>query len=127
MDLRRKLLWIDGFAGLTAGIVVLSLAGPLSQWYRLPNDLMLLTGVVNVAYGCYSLPLARRARRPMALILLLVFGNLFWAMLCFRWAYLFWPDASLFGRIHLVGEGLFVAGLALVEWRMRQSLLGAGA
>jgi hypothetical protein len=33
--------------------------------------------------------------------------------------------ASAFGLAHLVGEGLFVGGLAVLEWRRRERLLTA--
>lgn len=122
MVLRRKLLWVDGLAGAVAGVAVLLLGGWLSKWYRLPQDFLFFIGLVNLAYGSYSLSLARRARRPKTLILLLVVANLTWAVLCFRWVVVFGETASLFGLAHLVGEGLFVGGLACLEWRWRELL-----
>jgi hypothetical protein len=82
-------------------------------------------GGVNLAYAAYSFSLARRRRRPMPLIAILVMANLVWAGLCFRWAFVFAESASLLGLVHLVGEGLFVGGLALLEWRWRNLLLEA--
>jgi hypothetical protein len=121
-DLRPKLLWIDGLGAALVGAVVVLLHTVLSAWYRLPEHFVLLLGVVNLAYASYSLSLARRARRPIALIRLLVLGNLVWAVLCLRWAVLFWATAAPFGLVHLVGEGLYVGGLACLEWRWRDRL-----
>lgn len=118
----RKLLWVDGLAAAVAGGAVLLASSWLSGWYRLPQDLLFLTGMVNLAYVSYSLSLAMRPKRPKKLILLLVIANLVWAVLCLRWAVIFAGTASLFGLAHLVGEALFVGGLASLEWRLREQL-----
>lgn len=122
MDLRHKLLWVDGLAAALAGAVVLTMAHWLSTWYRLPRELIFLMGLVNLLYASYSLSLARRSVRPVLLILLLVVANLTWAVVCLRWAVVYSESASLFGLAHLVGEALFVGGLACLEWRWREWL-----
>ena len=122
MDLRRKLLWVDASAALVAGVGVLLLCGWLSEWYALPENLLLLIGGVNVGYGVYGLLLASRARRPRALILLLVMANLVWAAACLRWAVAYSESASVFGLAHLGGEGVYVGTLACLEWRWRAIL-----
>ena len=96
--------------------------GWLSEWYRLPQDLLSLIGLVNVVYASYSLSLVVRTNRPKALIVLLVVANLTWAIFCFRWAVIFSKTASPFGLIHLVGEALYVGSLAYLEWRWRELL-----
>jgi hypothetical protein len=125
MRIRRNLLWIDGLAGAVAGVAMLLARNWLSDWYRLPRDLLLLIGAANLAYGAYSLSLAKRARRPKALILLLIIANLTWAVICLRWAFVFADAASLLGLVQLVGEALFVGGLASLEWRWREQLQSA--
>ncbi len=118
----RKLLWVDGLAGAFVGVVVLSISRWLSGWYRLPHDLVFFMGVMNLVYAGYSLSLASRKRRPMALIVLLVFANLGWAVACVRWGLIFAPSASWLGLVQLWGEALFVGGLAALEWRWREQL-----
>ena len=125
MRLRHRLLWIDGLAGLGAGLVILLASGWLSGWYGLPTKLLLFTGAVNLAYGSYSLPLARRRLRPLGMIVFLAAANLFWTLVCFGLAFHHRHDASIFGLVHLIGEGVFVGGLALAEWRFRHLLLTA--
>ncbi len=118
----RNLLWVDGLGAALAGVLVLLLSGWLSPWYQLPLQFVLFMGGVNLAYAMYSLSLARRARRRMALIRLLVAGNLAWALALVRWAFVFWEQASFWGLAHLVGEAIYVGGLARLEWRWRESL-----
>jgi hypothetical protein len=118
----RKLLWVDGLAGATAGAAVLLASRWLSDWYRLPLDLLFLIGMANLVYASYSLSLAIRPKRSKRLIVLLIFANLVWAVICLRWAVVFAGTASLLGLVHLVGEALFVAGLAGLEWRLREQL-----
>ena len=125
MNLRRNLLWIDGLGGVVVGVAMFVLSGWLSEWYRLPRDFLLFMGAVNLAYGCYSLPLAKRSRRPMSLIMLLAVANLAWGVACLRWAVVFRDTASFFGLAHFVLEGLYVGGLGCLEWRWRELLQSA--
>ena len=122
MNVRRSLLWFDGFAALVAGIVTLLLHGWLSELYSLPKGVLLFIGVVNLLYASYSLPLAMRSNRPKILIFLLIAANLMWAMVCLLLLILNRETISIFGLAHLVGEGLFVGGLAYLEWRWREQL-----
>jgi hypothetical protein len=123
--LARKLLWVDCGAALLAGAAVLSLSGWLSRLYALPHELLVGMGAVNLAYGAFSFSLARRARRPRALIVLLVVANAVWAGLCGLAAVSLAGTASAFGLAHFVAEGLFVGGLAGLEWHQRERLLHA--
>jgi hypothetical protein len=121
----RNLLWVDCTAGALAGVAVLMLSGWLGGLYALPRGLLLFTGAVNVLYASYSFTLAIRSTRPKSLILLLVFANLAWAVVCLGLAVVFAGSATLFGVGHLVGEAVFVGGLAGLEWRWRERLLTA--
>lgn len=121
----RKLLWIDCIAGALAGVTVLMLSGWLSGLHALPRGLLLVNGAANLLYASYSFSLARRRRRPRALINLLVFANLAWAVACLVLAGRFAGSATVFGMGHLVGEAIFVGGLACLEWRWRTALLTA--
>ncbi|RMH19850.1 MAG: hypothetical protein D6696_09575 [Acidobacteria bacterium] len=122
MNLRRKLLWIDGLGALAAGVAVLSLSAWLSSWYGLPRSFLIFLALVNLVYASFSLSLAARWRRPMGLILLLALANLTWAVLCWRWAIVWREVASPFGLAHLVVEGLYVGILGGLEWRWRELL-----
>ncbi len=120
--MRTHLLWIDSRAGLTVGVFVLVLSPWLTELYRLPRWLVMTTGIANLAYGAYSGMLVRRERRPYALLVLLVSANAAWAVLCMLAALRFAHTASWLGLAHLVGEGLFVGGLAALEWHERDRL-----
>lgn len=121
----RNLLWIDCIAGALAGVMVLMFSGWLSGLHALPRELLLLNGAVNLLYASYSFSLARRPRRPRALINLLVFANLGWAVVCLWLVRVFAESATVFGIGHLFFEAVFVGGLAGLEWRWRNQLLTA--
>lgn len=120
----KNLLWVDCTAALVAGAAVLLLRGWLANLYALPENLVLIIGVVNVAYGAFSFSLAvARHHRPKFLIYALVFANLSWAATCFVIGAAYLRTASIFGLGHLIGEGVFVGALALLEWRARKQLV----
>lgn len=104
---------------------MLTLSGWLSRLYVLPPGLLLFFGGVNLLYASYSFSLALRARRPMSLIKLLVYANAAWSAVCLGLAVRFWEQVSLFGAGHLIGEAIFVGGLAALEWRQRERLVTA--
>ena len=123
MRAARHLLWVDCAAAATAAVLVLSLGPWLSEIYRLPRGLLLFIGVTNLLYASYSFTLALRDKRPRLLLYGLVAGNALWAGACVVMAVQFAGAASLFAQVHLVGEALFVAGLAACEWRWREQIL----
>ena len=107
------------------GAAVLSLSGFLSRLYGLPRALLLFTGFANVFYASYSFTLAVRSIRPRSLIIALALANSLWAVVCTCLALLVAASATAFGLVHLLGEALFVGGLAALEWRWRDRLLSA--
>ncbi len=125
MRIAKSLLWIDCTGGLVVGVLVLSLAEWLSTLYALPPGLVLMMGVANLAYGTFSLSLARRALRPPALLRLLVVANISWAVLCAITAVIVATQASALGLAQLILESVYVGGLGALEWRHRTELLTA--
>ncbi len=123
MNWRYKLLQIDSFGGLSVGLLMLLLSYWLSGWYGLPRGFIIFIALANIAYGCYSFSLLRRVKRPLSLVVVLVVANLCWAVLCVLWAAIYAQSASPLGTIHLLGEAVFVGGLACLEWRYREFLL----
>lgn len=100
----------------------LVLSGWLSRLHLLPHELLVFIGGVNLVYGSFSCALARRAEKPVILINVLVCANAAWAVVWLGLAARFWGEASLRGIAHLVGEALFVGGLAAIEWSQRHQL-----
>lgn len=124
--LLRNLLWVDCLGALLAGIAVLSLSGWLSGLYGLPRSFVIFLAVVNLAYGAFSLSLAARSKKPLALVSLLAAANMAWGFLfCFGAAIALAPAASPFGLAQLIGEGLYVGGLGALEWSRRHQLATA--
>lgn len=63
MDYRKRLLWIDGSGGLMVGVLVLAFCRSIADWHNLPLTLIIVLGVANAGYGCYSLSLAMQTVR----------------------------------------------------------------
>ena len=77
---------------------------------------------MNVLYSCYSLPLAYRKNKTSKMVGFLAVANMSWTPVCFILGYLNLETATIFGLLHLFGEGVYVGGLGFVEWRMREEL-----
>ncbi len=119
----RALPWFDGAAALTAGTAVLLVRGALVELEGLPPHFVTFMGVVNLAYALPGLTLGALRRRPPWLLRLLIVANLVWSVVCVVIANRVWPTASVLGLAHLLGEGLFVAVLALAEARYTREIL----
>jgi predicted permease len=124
-DARRAptILWIDCLGGLIAGVLVLALAGWLAPLEGVPRGVLLFTGAMNLVYGSYSLSLVLRRWRSRAAVYALVAANAAWLPVCLVLTALCWGTITVFGILHLVGEGVYVGGLALAEWRQRERLV----
>ncbi len=120
--MRNNLLWIDCTAAALAGVGVIVLSGWLSRIEGLPQGVLLFTGIVNLLYASYSFSLARRPNRSLRAVKFLVFANLAWVPVCLGLVAYFSSVATPFAFVHLIGEALFVGGLAVLEWRNRDVL-----
>ena len=118
----RRILWVDGGAGLIVGVVVLALHGWLAGLYGLPSEWVLAIGVANVVYGSSSGTLATRAARGRGpsrrAIDLLVAANLAWGVVCAALVVVARDRATGIGLGVLAFEGVFVAALAVIERRL---------
>jgi len=118
-----RILWVDCVGAAAAGAAMLALREWISGWYAWPMNLVVAVALVNLAYASYSFSLAIAARRTVLQVLVLVLANAAWAALCLVMAVVLEDQASAFGLAHLVGEGLYVGGLAALEWRQREALV----
>lgn len=117
----RRLLWLDSLGALGAGALVLTLAAPIAALDGLPREVVLMSGLANLAYGSYSGSLASvatlRGAAPRPAVKLLIAANLAWALVCIVLLARHGSEATMLGWLHIGGEGLYVAGLALLETR----------
>lgn len=120
---RPKLLWLDSLGGLGVGIVVLAISGWIATLHGLPPRVVMLVGAANVIYGCFSLSIQLHHRRTVTHIALLSSANVVWLGVCLIIVLMYRTAITPFGVIHLIGEGLYVAGLGVLEWRRRGSLV----
>ena len=117
-----RILWVDCIGGLVVGILVLVLCQLLSDWENLPLATVIVMGAANLAYGGYSLFVTTRKKRPLILVKILAMANMVWLLVCVAIATMYWRLISLLGIVHVIGEGIYVAGLGFVEWKMKASL-----
>lgn len=116
-------MWLDSLGGLFVGASVLALSGWLADLHGLPYEVIVFMGGANVAYGSFSLSIQLRRRRMMRHIALLAGANVSWLAVCVALALMYRASITAFGVAHLLGEGVYVAGLGALEWRRRQSLV----
>jgi len=118
----QRILWVDCIGAILTGVGLLLFSGWLSSLNGLSPTLVICHAFVHLAYGAYSFSLAVRNQRPMSLLLLLIFANAAWACFCVVFAVTLVGSAPIFGIAQFLLEGVYVGGLAIVEWNRRQIL-----
>ena len=117
-----RILWLDYIVGLVVGLAVIMLCRLISDIENLPVSIVGTMGVANLLYGSYSLFVTTRRGRSKKLIEILAVANVIWLFICISILVCYWQQISIFGLIHVLGEGVYVAVLGLVEWQLRERL-----
>jgi len=120
----RRLPWFDAASGLVVGVVVLALHEPIAALDQLPDSVVFWMGVANAGYASFGTALGVFRRAWLAK--LLVAANAAWALVCVAILVRYGGEATVFGWLHVGGEGLYVLGLAVVEWRHRDAMIARG-
>ncbi len=94
----------------------------LRALHGLPEGWILAVGSASLAYGAHATVVARRAQRPLPLIVLLAAANVAWMVACFAAVLAQRGNISGMGVAQLAGEGVYVGGLGVLEWRWREAL-----
>jgi len=84
---------------------------------------LIFTGAVNLLYASTSFSLVIQHERTRRRLAILVIANLAWALVCVGLLITFATTATPFAFLHLGGEAVYVATLAVLEWRNRDLLL----
>ena len=96
---------------------MLVLSGLLTPSFGIPHGVLVITALVNLAYGAFSFSLARQVEAPRRRVRALVIANFAWTAVCVGLAAYFAHPAAWLGAGYFVGEGLFVGLLAAAEAR----------
>lgn len=113
----RSLLWFDCIAAGIAGVAMLALSGLLAPRFGVPREVLMTTALVNLAYGAFSFSLARQPEVPRSRVRALIVANFTWTAVCVGLAAFFAGPGSWLGAGFILGEGVFVGALAVVEAR----------
>ena len=122
----KMLLRVDSFGGLLVGAGVLVLKSILADWYGLSLDLIFYMGLANLAYGSFSgillLYASLKTLPPKPLLYLLVLANIVWLGVCIFIVISNSAVISTLGVALVLFEGLYVASLGLVEFKVFKQL-----
>lgn len=118
------ILWTDCLGGLTVGTLVLVGHQWIAQWHNLDSSVVVSMAFANLFYGGYSLFVTTNPKRTMVMVSILAAANVVWLFVCCAIVTVTWTNISLFGITHILGEGIYVGGLGMVEWNRRSQLVG---
>jgi hypothetical protein len=110
---------VDAVAGLVVGGVGLALTGMgvRGEVLGLSQAVLFVVGGANILYGSFALSIVVPSPPKTSRIALLIAANLVWCAGCLLLLAHHADGASLLGRVYLLGEAVFVGGLAALEWR----------
>lgn len=96
---------------------MLAVSGLLAPLFGVPRILLVGTALANLAYGAFSLSLARMPEAPPRRVRALVIANFAWTLVCVALAIAIAGPGSWLGVAYLLTEGVVVGGLAALEAR----------
>ena len=109
------ILYLDGAAGLFAGLTLFSFQEWFQEVYSLPMYALQIITAANMLYGTLALLLASKRKRCFLIIKILALANTFWTLVCFCFIFIYLDSASWKGISLLILEALFVGYLAYYE------------
>lgn len=111
----RTVLKLDAAICLAMAAIVIPLSGMLSQ--PLGIEAAALSGAAGalIPIGLFVLWLGTRREAPAALVVLVIAGNIAWAVASFAAAGSV-PAVTFLGQATVAGQGLAVLVLAIAEW-----------
>lgn len=112
----RAVLLLDAFSCLAMGVALLAWAAPIAAFTGLPPRLLVVAGVLLLPCALLMFVAGRRAPLLTGLVWLIVFGNLAWVAASAGVLFMV-PGINLIGQVLVVGQGVFVLAMALLEWR----------
>ncbi|MCO6418800.1 hypothetical protein JYK14_21945 [Siccirubricoccus sp. KC 17139] len=117
----RRVLWLDAASCLGMGLLLAGFAGPLGGFLHLPIALLRESGLFLLLAGAALAWMASRSALPRWLLWVVILGNALWALDSLLLLPLGWVAPNLLGEIFLVVQALFVALLAMLEYRGLQA------
>ena len=126
----RRALWTDAAVSGAAGALQLAGGDTLAAAFGLPAPLSLASGVFLLGYAAMLVAMARAPRLHAALVALVVFGNLGWALACVGLPAAGVLNPSSLGLAWLLLQALAVAVFAAWEgagWRASPAALSGHA
>lgn len=109
----RSVLRLDAASGALMGAPVAAFAGPLAPILGLPEPLLFWGGLALFPVAATMLAAAATLARP--LLLLVVWGNVAWAVACL--ALVFALPVTTLGVVFLLAQVAFVLAMAYLEGR----------
>jgi hypothetical protein len=109
-------LLFDAFTCAVMGVVLLVLTSFLAALLGLPGALLTWAGVLLLASAVLMLVAGRQRPPAVALVMLIVLGNVAWAIASGYVAFAI-DGITAVGRVFVIAQALAVLVLAWLEWR----------
>jgi hypothetical protein len=117
------ILYIDGFAGVSVGLLLLFFSGIAAELYGLGISVIHFLMIANLLYGLYATYVAIFKYNKIINIVALSFANCLWGIVCILLLCLYYETASLLGVLFIGCEAIFVFFLSFFEWKFRLNLV----
>lgn len=111
----RKLLWADFAAGSSTAIIGFGLREHLVPVLGIPYEFILWVSGISFLYCLVAVSLARMPKISIGLLQILIYANWAWTLVSIGFLFFHLADATLVGKIYLIGQLLAAGMLAYAE------------
>lgn len=116
----RRVLALDALSGAAAALLHLAMPAALAGWLGLSPTLVTLSGAALLVYVALAGLLARQALPARAPLMVLILGNIAWAVACLALAWGGGAGVTALGQAYLTVLAvavLLLADLEFLGWR----------
>lgn len=111
----RTVLKLDAASCLAMAAIVIPMAGMLQEPLGIDAAALVAAAASLIPIGLFVLWLGTRVEAPAGLVVLVIAGNIGWAVASFAAAGTV-PAITFLGQAVVAGQGLAVLALAIAEW-----------
>jgi hypothetical protein len=111
----RSLLWSDFLLGFITGMNGILFSGFLETFLQISETIIIVISIVTLLYSLFAFYLAQLKNVSINLTKFIINANWFWSFVSVGFLFLYFSNASIFGKLFLILQIIVVGGLAYLE------------
>ena len=101
--------------GSITGIIGITFFRIVASFLEIPDKVMMVISAVTFSYALFALYLAQQHPPAIRPTKILIAANWLWSLISILLVYVYFSNASVYGKLYLILQVIVVGGLAYLE------------